>query len=123
MSEVPLQGLVLDVCTSAAQEMNQPWPAKKHLPRGASPVRKRPPPWDPHRTLGIGLRWGPRGVRFLVSEAPLQSATSSTHGQPKCFRAENNRSVSFFQYSGDFTLHVKIIMLLSNMFVYQTIIS
>ena len=26
------------------------------LYRGTSPTRKRPPPWDPHRTLGIGLR-------------------------------------------------------------------
>ena len=24
--------------------------------RGTSPIRKRPPPWDPPRTLGIGLR-------------------------------------------------------------------
>ena len=36
--------------------------------RGTSPMRKRPPPSDPPRALGIGLRWGPRGVRFLVSE-------------------------------------------------------
>jgi hypothetical protein len=28
-------------------------------------------PWEPHRTLGIVLWQGPRGVRFLVSEVPL----------------------------------------------------
>ena len=30
--------------------------------RGASLMRKRSPPKDPPRTLGIGLRQGPRGV-------------------------------------------------------------
>ena len=39
--------------------------------RGTSPIRKRPPPWDPPRALGVGLLWGPRGVRFRVSEVPL----------------------------------------------------
>ena len=29
------------------------------------------PPQDRRRTIGIGLRKGPRGVRFLVSEVPL----------------------------------------------------
>ena len=24
--------------------------------RGTSPIRRHPPPWDPPRTLGIGLR-------------------------------------------------------------------
>ena len=24
------------------------------------------------KTLGIGLRWGPRGMRFLISDVPLQ---------------------------------------------------
>ena len=38
---------------------------------GTSPIRKRPPPKTLPRTLGIGLRQGPRGVRFLVSEVPL----------------------------------------------------
>ena len=38
--------------------------------RGTSLIRNRPPPQDPPRTLGIGLRYGPRGVRFLVSEVP-----------------------------------------------------
>ena len=37
-------------------------------------MRKRPPPPDSPRTLDIGLRWGPRGVRFLVSEVSLHSA-------------------------------------------------
>ena len=39
--------------------------------RGTSPIRKRPPPYDPPTTLGIGIRQGPRGVRFLVCEVPL----------------------------------------------------
>ena len=33
--------------------------------------KKRPPPWDYHRALGIGLLYGPRWVRFLMSEVPL----------------------------------------------------
>ena len=36
----------------------------------SSPIRQRPPPWDPPRTPGIGLRQGPRGVRFLIREIP-----------------------------------------------------
>ena len=39
--------------------------------RGSSPIRKRPPPYDPPRTLGIGLRQGPRWVCFLISEVPM----------------------------------------------------
>ena len=38
-----------------------------------------PTPLGPPRTLGIGLRWGPRGVRLLVSEVPLYW----------CFQKEN----------------------------------
>ena len=38
--------------------------------RVTSPVRKRPTPWDPPRTLGVGIRWGPGGVLFLMSEVP-----------------------------------------------------
>ena len=36
--------------------------AKEHTNeyRGTSLTRKRPPPQDPPRTLGRGLRWGPR---------------------------------------------------------------
>ena len=42
--------------------------------RCASPIRKGPSPHDLPRTLGIGLRQGPRGVRFLMtSEVPLYS--------------------------------------------------
>ena len=36
-----------------------------------SPTKKRPAPQDPPWTLGIGLRQGPRGVRFFASEVPL----------------------------------------------------
>ena len=41
--------------------------------RGTSLIRKRPPPQDPPRTLGIGLQWGPRWVHSLISEVPLYS--------------------------------------------------
>ena len=34
--------------------------------------KKHPYPWYHHMSLGIGLCEGPRGVRFLVSEVPLQ---------------------------------------------------
>jgi len=38
-------------------------------------------PWDPARTLGIGLRQGPRGVRFLISEVPLYRPSKSTYSR------------------------------------------
>ena len=41
--------------------------------RGTSPIRKRPPPYDAHMTICIGLRQGPRGVHDLVSEVTLYS--------------------------------------------------
>jgi hypothetical protein len=44
--------------------------------RGTSPIRKRPPPYDPPMTLGLGLRYGLTGVRFLTSEVPLYSVDS-----------------------------------------------
>ena len=31
-------------------------PVGVHAYRGTFPIRKRPPPWDPPQTLGIGLR-------------------------------------------------------------------
>ena len=34
-------------------------------------MRRLPPPYDPPETLGIGLRYGLRGVRFLTREVPL----------------------------------------------------
>ena len=40
--------------------------------RGTSLTKKRPPPWDHRRALGIGLLQGPRGLRFLMSEVSLQ---------------------------------------------------
>ena len=39
--------------------------------RGTSLIRKHPPHQGPPRTLRIGIRWGPRGVRFVVREVPL----------------------------------------------------
>ena len=41
------------------------------LCRGTSLIRNRPPPSDPPRALGIGLLWGLRGGRFLMSEVSL----------------------------------------------------
>ena len=36
--------------------------------------KKTPTPYDPFMALRIGLRWGPRGVRVLISEVPLYVA-------------------------------------------------
>ena len=33
--------------------------------------KKTPTPLDRHRSLGMVLLQGPRGVRFLISEVPL----------------------------------------------------
>ena len=41
------------------------------LYRGTSPIKKCLPPSDLLKTLGIGLRQCPRGVRFLISEVTL----------------------------------------------------
>ena len=41
--------------------------------KGTSPIRNRPPSYDPPRTLGIGLLQNPGGVRFLTSDVPLYS--------------------------------------------------
>ena len=34
---------------------------------GWSLTRKRPPTWEPHRSLGTVLLYGPTGWRFLMS--------------------------------------------------------
>ena len=52
--------------------------------RGASLIRNRPPPKDPPRTLGTGLRYGPRGVRFLVSEVPLYQPKTYNLNPQRC---------------------------------------
>ena len=44
--------------------------------RGTSLITKRPPPQDPPRSLGIGVRWGPMGGSFLMSEVPLKTFES-----------------------------------------------
>ena len=54
-------------CTNSSV---QPLPRPRQY-RSISPIRKRPPPYDPRTTLGIGLREGPSGVRFLLSEVLL----------------------------------------------------
>ena len=41
------------------------------LIQGYLASKKHPPPYDPPRTLGMGLRQGPRGVRFLISKVSL----------------------------------------------------
>jgi hypothetical protein len=56
-----LGGWVSEVWTLGRQLQN----------RGTSPIKKRPPPQEPPRTLRIGLRQGPRGMRFLVIEVTL----------------------------------------------------
>ena len=40
--------------------------------RGTSLIRNHPPPYDPPKTLDIGLREGPGGLHFLVSEVSLE---------------------------------------------------
>jgi len=56
-----------------------------HAYRGTSLIRKRPPPYDPPMTLGLDLRLGPRGVRFLVSEVPLYALRShKCRKPPRC---------------------------------------
>ena len=47
--------------------------ADRRAPRALriSLTRSPPPPKDPPRILGIGLRKGPAGMRFLVREVPL----------------------------------------------------
>ena len=41
------------------------------LYRATSSIRKRPPPWDPRRTLGIGPRESFRERRAFMGEVPL----------------------------------------------------
>ena len=38
---------------------------------GTSLTRKRTPPYEHHRALGMVLLKGPRGALFLMSEVPL----------------------------------------------------
>ena len=45
-------------------------PSSNHY-RGTSLMRKRPPPQDQHRALGMVLLQGPRCALFLMSEVPL----------------------------------------------------
>ena len=46
--------------------------------KGTSPIKKRPTPQDPPRTPSIGLRYGYRVVRFLVSDVPLYVGITCT---------------------------------------------
>jgi len=65
--------------------------------KGSSPIKKRPAPKDPPRTLRIGVRWGPRGVRLLASQVPLCT--------PSCIRLRR-RTCPFTNqdpHSGDAT--------------------
>ena len=54
--------------------------------RGTSPVRKRPPPYDPPKTLGIGLREGPTRRQFLMSEVPLYLGVVKQAPAPGCLQ-------------------------------------
>ena len=51
------------------------------LYRGTSLIRNCSPPEDHRRVLGIGLRQGPRGRLFLMSEVPLYTARERNGGQ------------------------------------------
>ena len=65
---------------SEPAEMSLP---HKHLYLGSQVVDVWVPPWDSPRTLGIGLRQGPRGLHFLVSEVPLyMHGTCGVHTGP-----------------------------------------
>ena len=44
--------------------------------RGTSLIRKRTPPYDHHRALGVTVLQDPTGWHFLMSEVPLYIATS-----------------------------------------------
>jgi len=59
--------------------------------RGTSPIRKRPPPDEPLQTLGMGLRWGPRGV--WVREVPLCAPL------PRLFLGRTYRGTSLIRNS------------------------
>ena len=48
-----------------------PHPSSTLTYRASALIRKHPPPWDPPRTLGIGLRYGLMEGLFLMSEVPL----------------------------------------------------
>ena len=45
--------------------------SKSAFLQGYLAQKKRPPPKDPRRALGIVLLQGPRGRRFLMGEVPL----------------------------------------------------
>ena len=64
------------------------------LHRGTELLRKRPPSWDPPRTLGMGLRWGPRGVRFLMSDNRRTLELALQNGPACCFRRTALREFS-----------------------------
>ena len=57
--------------------------------RGTSLIRNRFPPYDPLRTTGIGLRYGPTGWWFRMSEAPMycQSTLDRTRSAGIAVRA------------------------------------
>ena len=63
--------------------------------RDTSLIRKHPPPQDYPRTLGIGVRQGPRGGRFLTSEVPLVWPTSRGEGDPSVFKVGNPSKLAF----------------------------
>ena len=64
---------------------------KVHALQGYLAHKKTPPPLEAHpRALRIGLPWGPRGRRFLMSEVPL-------HGLLEC---ESQSGARALQVSG-----------------------
>ena len=55
--------------------------------------KQTPTPLGLPRTLGIGLRQGPRGVRFLVSEVPLYASIRGNRRERKLERKYRGTSL------------------------------
>ena len=53
--------------------------SKSSTYRCTSPMRKRPRPWDPPKTLNVGLRQGLRGVRLIIKVSLYRCVQ---HGHP-----------------------------------------
>jgi hypothetical protein len=76
------------VCRLSSRSM---WHRFDSTVQGCLADKKAPPaPFDQPRALGIGLRWGLRRRRFLVSELPLLVwHTSQGKGDPSVFKVGN----------------------------------
>ena len=54
---------------------------------------KHPPPWDHHKSLGIGLLQGPTGGVFHMSELPVYTLTNDAAAASRICRTSVARSV------------------------------